>query len=79
MKAVLFGTSASIPCPKAAHPEEAATKATKFSRMIPLTQGARRFYTTFSYQNYLFGRLPVVSTQGLVVGTYKNHGLGSQW
>ena len=43
-------------------------------RFLPELQGP-----TFNYQNHLLGRLPVNSTWGLVQGTYKNYGVGSQW
>ena len=35
-------------------------------------------YCSFNYQNQLFCRLPFISRQGLTIGTYKNHGFGSQ-
>ena len=35
--------------------------------------------STFNLQNPLFCRLPVISIQGSVIGTYKKDGFGSQW
>ena len=35
--------------------------------------------TTFKYQHHLLGRLRVNPIHGLLMGTYKLHGLGCQW
>ena len=31
------------------------------------------------YQNHVLRRLPIISTKGLGIQTYKDDGLGSQW
>ena len=36
------------------------------------------FHPTFNYQN-IFCSLPIISMQGSILRTYKNHGFGSQW